>query len=87
MAYQLLVRKSFIKASTKLPVGCDRKLRQLLSILESNPFDKRLHSKRLRGKLEGLYSFRITREYRATFHFTGNLIELVDVADRKDIYR
>ena len=87
MAYRLLVRKSFLKASAKLPVRHDKKLKQLLSVLKINPFDKCLHAKDLTGKLRGTYSFGITREYRATFRLAGDLIELIDVTYRRDIYR
>jgi len=57
-------------------------------MLQEDPGNTRLHAKQLGGKLTGLYSFRITREYRAVFQFTlPNEIELIDLAHRKDIYR
>ena len=49
--------------------------------------DPRLHLKKL-NLPEAIYSFRVTRSYRALFYFseTGNIV-LFDIDDRKDIYR
>ena len=49
--------------------------------------DPRLHLKKLHG-LDGVYSFRVTRSYRALFYFDaeGDII-LFDIDNRKDVYR
>ena len=49
--------------------------------------DSRLHLKKL-NLPEAIYSFRVTRSYRALFYFseTGEIV-LFDIDDRKDIYR
>lgn len=49
--------------------------------------DHRLHIKKL-NLSEVIYSFRVTRSYRALFYFStdGNII-LFDIDNRKDVYR
>jgi len=80
--------KNFLQSSQKIPKDQQIKLAKLLEFLKTDPFHPQLHSKHLTGKLSGLYSFRITREYRVTFKFNSPTeIQLVDVSHRKDIYR
>ena len=60
----------------------------LLELLREQPFHPSLHSKRLSGPLLGLFSFRITRDWRVMFQFTSAMtIQLLRVAHRSDIYR
>ncbi len=78
----------FLKSARALPSVQQRKLGTLLEILQSNPFENSLHTKPLAGELAGLYSFRITRDWRVVFRFESpEEIVLLDVAHRKDIYR
>ncbi|MBI2459523.1 MAG: type II toxin-antitoxin system RelE/ParE family toxin [Parcubacteria group bacterium] len=52
------------------------------------PFHPLLHAKRLSGKLAGLLSFRITRDWRVIFQFNDpETIQLLRVKHRKDVYR
>lgn len=79
---------TFLRSAKKLPKEQQTKLAFLIGLVKENPFHPQLHSKNLSGKLSGLYSFRITREYRVTFKFNSPTeIQLVDVSHRKDIYR
>ena len=79
---------AFLKSARKLPKKQQEKLASLIELLSKNPFHPQLHTKHLTGKLSGLYSFRITRDWRVIFQFVSpQEIELVDVANRKDIYR
>lgn len=88
MTYKIYYSKRFLKSSLKLPTQHRAPLASKLELLQKQPFDSRLHSKALSGKLAGLYSFRITREYRVIFRFITPIeIELTDIAHRKDIYR
>jgi mRNA-degrading endonuclease RelE of RelBE toxin-antitoxin system len=58
-----------------------------IDILADNWRDPRLHIKKLRA-YDGIYSFRITRNYRAFFYFdTEDTIIVFDADDRKDAYR
>ena len=80
--------KNFLKSAKNLPQPQQEKLAKLLEKLAKNPYERTLHTKHLTGKLSGLYSFRITRDYRVVFQFLSpNEIRLVEVAHRKDIYK
>lgn len=57
------------------------------SLFNKNWLDLRLHTKRIK-EMPGVYSFRITRRYRALFYFK-DVDEAVffSIGHRKDIYR
>lgn len=72
----------------RLPRPIQIKLAHLLPFFKENPFDPRLHSKPLSEPLRGLFSFRITRDWRVIFKFLSpREILLLRVKHRKDIYR
>ncbi len=78
----------FIKSAGKLPSSQARKLATLLEYLSKDPYHSLLHTKHLSSPLLGYLSFRISREWRVIFRFTDTaVIELIDTAHRKDIYR
>ena len=78
----------FRKNVKRLDEKQQAKLARLVVLVKENPFDPLLHAKSLSGELAGIYSFRITREYRTLFRFLSpDEILLIDVAHRKDIYR
>ena len=80
--------RTFLKEVKKLPLSQQRLLAQKLLILTNNPFDTRLHTKQLSTPLEGIFSFRITREYRVLFRFVdAEHIFVFSAKHRKDIYR
>ena len=84
----LVYTDSFLRSAGKLPKPQQDKLAELLETLQDNPFNSRLHSKNLSGRLTGFYSFRITRDWRVIFQFlSSDEIKLVEVGHRKDIYR
>lgn len=86
--YNLVYRHDFLKAVQRLPENIQVKLDFLLSVLESQPRDGRLHVKSLNGDFSGCYSFRITREWRVIFQFIDTqTIYLFMVGHRKDIYK
>lgn len=76
----------FSKAFKKLPKG----VQDLYHLQEKrflvNPRDSRLHIKKLKG-FDGVFSFRITRQYRVLFYFTNHSTAVfVNIGHRKDIY-
>jgi mRNA-degrading endonuclease RelE of RelBE toxin-antitoxin system len=78
----------FLKSAAKLPVAQQRKLALLITYVQVDPFDIRLHTKHLSGTFTGLLSLRITRDWRVILRFLDSqTVMLVDVAHRKDIYR
>ncbi len=84
----IIYSRDFLKILSRLPESVQIKLDSLLEILEKNYLNPLLHTKRLSGSLANLYSFRITRDYRVIFMFEySNVIKLLEVGHRKDIYR
>jgi len=84
----LVYSQHFLKSAKKLPSLIKEKLATKLELLQENPFHPLLHTKSLTGKLFGFYSFRITREWRVIFQFLApEVIKLIEVAHRKDIYK
>ena len=80
--------KSFLKSAGRLPSSQQKKLADLIPVLQKNPFHPLLHTKSLSGSLSGLYSFRITRDWRVIFQFVDtNTLKLLLVGHRKDIYQ
>jgi toxin HigB-1 len=59
----------FEKKVKKLSEKQQAKLAQLVVLLKDNPFNPKLHTKSLAGKLIGIYSFRLERDFRALFKF------------------
>lgn len=85
---QLIFHKHFFESSALLTNVHQEKLSQLLEIIQKDPYDPRLHTKRLTGSLYGLLSFRITRDWRGMFRFLNpHTIHLLRIKHRKDIYR
>lgn len=78
----------FLKSAQRLPLLQQKKLAKLISLLRENPFHPLLHTKPLTRELAGLYSFRITREWRVIFQFLeSDYIRLLLVGHRRDIYK
>jgi mRNA-degrading endonuclease RelE of RelBE toxin-antitoxin system len=78
----------FLKRVQNLPPAQQQKLAHLLAVLQINPYDPRLHTKKLGPPLEGHLSFRITRDWRVVFRFLSlTEIFVTRVKHRKDIYR
>ncbi|MEK7138337.1 MAG: type II toxin-antitoxin system RelE/ParE family toxin [Patescibacteria group bacterium] len=78
----------FLKDAKKLPKEVQGKLGDLISILQEDAFDPRLHSKPLSVPLQGVFSFRITRDYRVGFEFSGPFkVKLLIVDKRGQIYK
>lgn len=78
----------FLRSARRLDKKLQIKLSDKISVFQKNPFNSFLHTKNLSGKLVGFYSFRITRDWRVTFQFLNpEVVKLIDVDHRKDIYR
>jgi addiction module RelE/StbE family toxin len=75
----------FVRSARKLPKKLKIKLAKLITLLQNN---QSLHTKYLSGKLAGLLSFRVTRDWRVVFKFIdSDRIQLIEIANRKDIYK
>lgn len=85
---EIVYDKDFIKDVRRLPVECQNKLAELIKILKDDAFDSRLHTKPLSPPLQGLFSFRIVRDFRVGFKFRLNHVIQLLAADRRDrIYK
>ncbi len=79
---------SFLREAKRLTKALQTALAHQVERLSKNPFDPKLHTKRLTGPLAGIHSCRITRDWRFLFQFLdADCIQLLHVAHRKDIYR
>ncbi len=78
---------AFVKGFKKLPKDIKALTVEQEQIFRNNPQDPRLHLKALKGRLKGLYSFRITRNYRVLFAWKDKEnVLFYEIGDRKFIY-
>jgi len=64
-----------------------KKFREALNIFSENPFNPRLRTHKLTGKLEGLWAFSVTYNCRVVFSFLSkNAILLIDVGSHDEVY-
>lgn len=85
---RLVYGREFLKSAQRTPDETQRKLAELMEIFPTNPFHPFLHTKYLTGRLAGLLSFRITRDWRVIFQFLDQqTVQFIRVKHRRDIYR
>ena len=83
----LLKTKRYKKAVSNLPPKTRALLVKQEIFLLENIFHPQLHTKKLKIPNMLVFSFRITREYRAIFRLEGENIILSAIGHRKDIYQ
>ena len=84
---KVLYTKDFVKMLKHLPKDVQDLYLKNEEILKTDWRDSRLHVKKLKGQVN-VFSFRITRSYRALFYFrSDDEITLFAIGDRKDIYK
>lgn len=77
----------FIKGFKNLPKNIKKLAVGQELIFRNNPKDPRLHLKILKGRLKGLCSFRVTRNYRVLFAWKDKEnVLFYEIGDRKFIY-
>ena len=85
---QVVFGNKFLRSAKKLDKKLKPKLKSSLDVLLENSFHPTLRTKPLTGKLSDYYSFRIGRDHRVIFQFLSDeLMYLIDIGHRKDIYR
>jgi addiction module RelE/StbE family toxin len=58
-----------------------------VELFSKEPFDHRLRTHKLTGKLEGLWAFSVTFDCRVIFEFLDkNEVLLVDIGDHDEVY-
>ncbi|MBI2346530.1 MAG: type II toxin-antitoxin system mRNA interferase toxin, RelE/StbE family [Deltaproteobacteria bacterium] len=77
----------FIRSLRGLPKETQRLAARQEEIFRKDPNDTRLHTKALKGRLKGFYSFRVTRNYRALYAWKETDVALFyEIGDRQYIY-
>ena len=78
--YTLVYTKQAIKDTKKLQTSnLDKKAKELLTIIKSNPFQKPPNYEKLNGDLSGAYSRRINIQHRLVYQVFENekLIKII----------
>jgi mRNA-degrading endonuclease RelE of RelBE toxin-antitoxin system len=83
----LLKTKNYKKNVRSLSQKEQNMLGKQEKLLAGNMFDSRLHTKKLQGfPGDKVFSFRITRTYRAIFRVSDEDIILFAIGHRKEVY-
>ncbi len=77
--------EDFNRNFDRLPLEIKKIFKKQETIFKNNWLDPRLHCKRLK-ELQGVFSFCITRRYRALFIFKDSYAVFFAIGHRKDIY-
>ncbi len=93
--YKLTWSQSFkrgLKKAVRSNPLLEQKIFDMLEFLCKDPFDSRLRSHKLHGKLDGLWACRIEYDCRIVFAFDkdpksdDHLIALIDVGKHDELY-
>lgn len=76
----------FIKAYENLPEEIKKLAQQRESIFLANPFDHRLKTHKLKGKLKNHWSYSVDYQYRIIFRFIDKETVLCFDIGKHDIY-
>lgn len=77
---------SFAKSYKSLPAHVRKLAQNREAIFREDCFDPMLKTHKLKGKLEGYWSFSINYAHRILFEFDGDEVEFIDVGTHS-IYR
>ena len=76
----------FVRQLRKLPKELQRLAIRRENIFRQNPFDPRLKTHKLSGRLDGLYAFSVDYSYRVIFRFLDRkTVRFYEIGDH-DIY-
>ena len=60
---------------------------EAMSVFSQNPFDPKLRTHKLTGKLQGLWSFSVSYNYRVIFRFINDHdVLLIDIGSHDEVY-
>ena len=77
------IYKKKIKNNSELK----RKFWKAISLFSGNPFNSTLRTHKLTGRLEGLWAFSISYDYRAVFKFLDDKeVLLIDIGTHDEVY-
>ena len=84
---KIVYSPNFAKQYKKLPIAIQGLAENKEKFFRKNPFDPRLRTHKLAGKLKDFWAFSIDQKYRIIFEFADkNLIYFHSVGDH-DIYK
>ncbi|WP_324282521.1 type II toxin-antitoxin system mRNA interferase toxin, RelE/StbE family [Cyanobacterium aponinum UTEX 3221] len=79
--------KRAYKKRIKGNINLEQKFRNKLEIFKNNPFDSRLKTHKLSGKLKDLWSFSIEYDQRVVFYFIDlDQIVFIDIGNHDQVY-
>jgi mRNA-degrading endonuclease RelE of RelBE toxin-antitoxin system len=67
---EIIFSPKFVKEYKKLPTSVKKNFEGLEKIFRNNPFDSKLKTYKLKGRLSGLLSFSISFKYRIIFELS-----------------
>ena len=84
---KIIYTSKFAREFKKLPARVKDTAEKQESIFRKNPFDEKLKTHKLKGRLKGFLSFSIGHKYRIIFEFglNKNIVYFYSVGDH-DIY-
>lgn len=73
----------FKESYERLPSSIKKKAELIENVFRDNPFDPRIKTHKLHGKLKNQWSFSINREYRILFEFDNKDVIFLDIGSHK----
>jgi len=83
---EILILPRFIRQYKKLPKNIQKAAQEKETIFRQNPFDPRLKTHKLKGALEGFWSFSLNHSYRIIFDFQDEQVVRFYQIGNHDIY-
>lgn len=77
----------FIRSLKKFPKSQLKSLAKKEAMFRENPFDRRLRTHKLKGKLSEYYSFSISYHWRIVFHFENPETIIFDNIGTHSVYQ
>lgn len=86
---EIILHRKFKKEYKSLPKHIKIMAEEKIKIFQNNPFDSRLKTHRLQGKLSHLWSFYIDRnQYRIVFEILDeNIVRFYTVGTHDNVYK
>ncbi len=81
------VTTHFQRAFNRLSPALQRRAAQRIALFSAHPFDPRLRTHKLRGKLGNLWSFSVTDAHRVLMTFPRSDVALLHDIGTHDVYR
>lgn len=69
---EILYAPKFVRQYKKLPRNVQELAAKREDVFRNNPFNSRLKTHKLTGRLDGYYAFSVNYSYRIIFDFEGN---------------